>query len=67
MSLSCPPLSGWRPSIKTTLSTGYIAGIAWLARNAHWLLGLTQVGRIRRYAVGIALGAVVITGMVVLL
>ncbi len=53
-------------------------GIAWLVEKAHWVLGLTQTGpqregtpqrggTIRRYAVGIAIGAVVITGMVVLL
>jgi NADH-quinone oxidoreductase subunit L len=41
-----------------------LARLAWLLSQ---LLGLTQVGRVRRYALGIAIGAAIVTGMVVLL
>jgi NADH-quinone oxidoreductase subunit L len=42
-------------------------GVARLSELLHQLLGLTQTGQVRRYALGIAVGAVVIVGMVVLL
>jgi NADH-quinone oxidoreductase subunit L len=41
-----------------------LARLAWLLNR---LLSLTQVGRVRRYALGIAIGAAIVTGMVVLL
>ena len=42
-------------------------GGARLAEILHRLLSLTQTGQVRWYAFGIAIGAVIITGMVVLL
>jgi NADH-quinone oxidoreductase subunit L len=42
-------------------------GLAYVAGLLNRLLSLTQVGRVRRYALGIAIGAVIVTGMVVLL
>ena len=41
-----------------------LARLAWLLNR---LLILTQVGRVRRYALGIAIGAAIVMGMVVLL
>jgi NADH-quinone oxidoreductase subunit L len=42
-------------------------GLARLAWVLNRLLILTQVGQVRRYALGIAIGAAIVTGMVVLL
>jgi NADH-quinone oxidoreductase subunit L len=41
-----------------------LARLAWLLNQ---LFSLTQVGRVRRYALGIAIGAAIVAGMVVLL
>jgi NADH-quinone oxidoreductase subunit L len=40
-------------------------GIAWLMQVTHRALSRTQTGRVRRYAMGIAIGAVVIIAIVV--
>ncbi len=40
-------------------------GIAWLNRALHHMLSRTQNGQVRRYAVGIAIGAVIILALVV--
>ena len=48
------------------IDAGY-AGIATLNRSVHSLLSLTQTGVIRWYAMGIAMGAVVFLGIVLLL
>jgi NADH-quinone oxidoreductase subunit L len=42
-------------------------GIAWLVSFMHGLLGLTQSGSLRWYAMAIATGAVIFIGMVILL
>jgi NADH-quinone oxidoreductase subunit L len=42
-------------------------GIAWLAKASHRVLSRTQTGRLRWYAAGIALGAVLVIGMAVFL
>jgi NADH-quinone oxidoreductase subunit L len=42
-------------------------GIAWLMRSLHRLLSRTQNGRLRWYALGIGIGAVLVIAMVVLL
>jgi NADH-quinone oxidoreductase subunit L len=42
-------------------------GIAWLSRIGYRALSATQTGRIRTYAVGLALGAAVVIGVVVIL
>jgi NADH-quinone oxidoreductase subunit L len=42
-------------------------GIAWLFRAFNRALSLTQNGRLRWYAAGIMLGAIVLIGMAVLL
>ena len=42
-------------------------GIAWLTSFMHGLLGLTQSGNLRWYAMAIATGAVIFIGMVILL
>jgi NADH-quinone oxidoreductase subunit L len=41
-------------------------GIAWLSRYLHLAASRTQSGKVRWYAMGIAVGAVVILGIVVL-
>jgi NADH-quinone oxidoreductase subunit L len=40
-------------------------GLAWLAQALHRLLSRTQTGRVRAYAVGILVGAVIIIALVV--
>ena len=45
----------------------FFDGVAWLGAYAHRLLSLTQSGRVRWYAAGIAIGAVILIVMVVLL
>jgi NADH-quinone oxidoreductase subunit L len=45
----------------------FYRGLARLAWVLNRLLILTQVGQVRRYALGIAIGAAIVTGMVVLL
>jgi len=42
-------------------------GIAWLSQALHYLLSLTQTGKVRWYAMGIAVGAVVTIAIVVFL
>jgi NADH-quinone oxidoreductase subunit L len=42
-------------------------GVAWLGAYAHRLLSMTQSGRVRWYAAGIAIGVVILVAMVVLL
>jgi len=42
-------------------------GLAEATSAAHRLLALSQMGRVRNYAMGICIGAVVITGIVILL
>jgi NADH-quinone oxidoreductase subunit L len=42
-------------------------GIAWVSQVGHRALSATQTGRIRSYAVGLAIGAVVVIGLVVIL
>ena len=46
---------------------GFPAGLAALARESHEGLRKTQTGRLRGYAAGIVLGAVVIVALVVFL
>jgi NADH-quinone oxidoreductase subunit L len=41
--------------------------ISWLGGLAHRVLSMTQNGRMRTYAAGLAIGAAVVVGMVVLL
>jgi len=41
-------------------------GIAWAARGGNQLLSLTQSGRVRGYAVGVVVGAVILVGAVLL-
>jgi NADH-quinone oxidoreductase subunit L len=43
------------------------SGIAWLSQSLHHLLSLTQTGKVRWYAMGIATGAVVAIAIVVFL
>lgn len=43
------------------------ASIAWTARTFHSGLHRTQTGKVRNYAAAIAAGAIIITGMVILL
>jgi NADH-quinone oxidoreductase subunit L len=45
----------------------FYRGLAYLTWVLHRLLSLTQIGQVRRYALGIAIGAAIVTGMVVLL
>jgi NADH-quinone oxidoreductase subunit L len=45
----------------------FFEAIAWLARAFHRLLSLTQTGRVRWYATGIAIGAVIVIGVAVFL
>jgi len=42
-------------------------GIAWVSQSLHHLLSLTQTGKVRWYAMGIAAGAVVAIAIVVFL
>jgi NADH-quinone oxidoreductase subunit L len=44
----------------------FYRGLARLAWALNRLLSLTQTGQVRRYALGIAIGAAIVTGMVVL-
>jgi len=43
------------------------SGIAWYQRLFYGALSLTQSGKVRWYAMGITLGAIMVIGMVVLL
>ncbi|MCL7455416.1 MAG: NADH-quinone oxidoreductase subunit L, partial [Anaerolineae bacterium] len=45
----------------------FFTALAWLGTALHRLLSRTQTGRMRWYAAGIALGAVVVVAMAVLL
>lgn len=45
----------------------FYIGTAWVNEQLHYLLSGTQTGNIRWYAMGIALGAVIVIGIVVLL
>jgi NADH-quinone oxidoreductase subunit L len=45
----------------------FFEAIAWLTRALHRLLSLTQTGRVRWYATGIAIGAAIIIAMAVFL
>jgi NADH-quinone oxidoreductase subunit L len=45
----------------------FFEGIAWLSRALHRLLSMTQTGRVRWYATGVAIGAVVVIGVAVFL
>ena len=65
---SSGPSSGWRGSTAATSSTGFYRVIA-LARPRRCtvLLSRTQTGRVRWYAAGIAVGAVIVIAIVVFL
>jgi NADH-quinone oxidoreductase subunit L len=45
----------------------FFEAIAWLARAFHRLLSLMQTGRVRWYATGVAIGAVIVIGVAVFL
>ncbi len=45
----------------------FFEAIAWLTRAFHRLLSLTQTGRVRWYAAGVAIGAVVVIALAVFL
>lgn len=52
---------------KDDVLDGIYLGIAWLVRLINGLLGLTQTGSLRWYAMAIATGAIIFIGMVILL
>ena len=52
---------------KNDIVDSFFDGIAFVARVFNRLLSVTQTGQLRHYAIGILIGAVIITGIVVLL
>jgi NADH-quinone oxidoreductase subunit L len=52
---------------KEDVIDSFYDGLAWLARSANRALSLTQNGRLRWYALGLAVGAVIWIGLVVFL
>jgi NADH-quinone oxidoreductase subunit L len=45
----------------------FYTGIAWLTQVFHRALSLTQTGQVRRYAMGIAIGAIITIALAVFL
>ena len=45
----------------------FFDGVAWLAGSLNHVLSLTQTGRVRWYALGLAIGAVILIGAVIFL
>ncbi len=52
---------------KGDVSIAYVGAISRLAEALHYLLSMTQTGRVRWYAAGVGIGAVILIGIGVLL
>lgn len=61
------PIVWFAKANKEDIVDSFFDGVAWLAGSVNHVLSLTQTGRVRWYALGLAIGAAVLIGVVIFL